>query len=448
MIVHDGQRRPEAHRPTVVFGSGFASREVVRGLVAAGRPVVVVERGGREIGTADAALSQVAFRREAVRSGGFDFGAQVPPDFDGVPRFVGLGGTASLWSGKWRALDEIDMRRRHDDRQWPFSLDELEASLAAVACAYGIPSWSSDATLEDWRTEVEAHDLRLIEIFEQRPPVRLIDQWNELERSGLVHIVAEAGLIGVAHTGSEVHRLDLETPQGRLAIEPRDVVVACGGIESVALSEHLRTGKRGDGARFGGYMDHPKGIVGQLEARRGRDRLAHLMTLRGQASRLIAFALPADEIERDGIGNHTAFLWPAGHDGSGSGWQIIINLEQFPERENFIRLGARSEVSWRISRATWQDMNRFLERLSKRLSGLLGPVRLESGIQLRGASHPAGCLPMGDGSARQVDAAGRVAGCDNVYCASSAVFPVAGSANPTWTVAALGHRLAAHLGRA
>jgi hypothetical protein len=448
MTAPDRERGSGAQRPIVVFGSGFAGREVARGLIEAKLPVVLVERGGRDIRLADAELSHVPFRREAVRSGGFDFGAQVPPNFEGAPRYVGLGGTASLWSGKWRALDHIDMRRRHGDRQWPISRDELNESLASVARCYGIPCWSRDATIEDWRGEVEAHALRLVEIFEQRPPVRLIDEWTELERSGLVRIIAQARLIGVARISGGVRRLDLETPQGRLSIEPRDVVVACGGIESVALSEQLRTGHQVNGTRFGGYMDHPKGIVGQLEARRGRDRLAHLATLRAQTSRLIAFALPTDEIERDGMGNHTAFLWPDGHDGSGTRWQIIINLEQFPENENFIRLGARSEVSWRISRATWLDMNRFLERLAKRLSDLLGPVTLQSHIQLRGASHPAGCLPMGSGGAHQIDAAGRVAGCENVYCVSSATFPIAGSANPTWTIAALGHRLAANLARA
>jgi hypothetical protein len=440
------QPRSEANGDTIVFGSGFAAREVVRGMVAAGRSVIVVERGGRNLATADVELSRVAFRREAVQSGGFDFGAQVPPSFDRMPRYIGLGGTAALWSGKWRALDALDFRRRLRERQSPLSLDELRPSLTATAQAYGFPAWSASPVMEDWRSDLHAHALRLIEIYEQRPPVRLAEQWAKLEQTGTVTIIDEARLAGIAGPEGEPRRLELDTPKGRRAIEARNVVVACGGIESVALCEQLRTRTRANGARFGGYMDHPKGIVGRLEAQRGRERLTHLMGLRADSFRLIAFSLPEEELEREGIGNHTAFLWPVGHQGEGADWQIVINLEQFPEEENFIRLGERSEVSWRISHATWRDMTRFLERLAKRLTGLLGPVRLERDIQLRGASHPAGCLPMGFGAAGRVDSTGRVTGCANVYCVSSAVFPLAGSANPTWTVAALGHRLASRLG--
>jgi choline dehydrogenase-like flavoprotein len=49
---------------------------------------------------------------------------------------------------------------------------------------------------------------------------------------------------------------------------------------------------------------------------------------------------------------------------------------------------------------------------------------------------------MGDAGRGQVDRDGRFHDVANLYCVSSAVFPLAGSANPTMTVVALARRLA------
>jgi choline dehydrogenase-like flavoprotein len=44
-----------------------------------------------------------------------------------------------------------------------------------------------------------------------------------------------------------------------------------------------------------------------------------------------------------------------------------------------------------------------------------------------------------------VDAHGKVHGMDNLYVAGSSIFPTAGHANPTFTIAAMALRLADHL---
>ena len=54
---------------------------------------------------------------------------------------------------------------------------------------------------------------------------------------------------------------------------------------------------------------------------------------------------------------------------------------------------------------------------------------------------------MGDDPAEAVvNADLRIHGMENVYISGSAVFPAGGCANPTLTIAALAHRLGAHLG--
>ena len=50
-----------------------------------------------------------------------------------------------------------------------------------------------------------------------------------------------------------------------------------------------------------------------------------------------------------------------------------------------------------------------------------------------------------DPAAGVVDADGRCHDVDNLYVAGSATFPASGHANPTLTIVALAHRLAAHL---
>jgi choline dehydrogenase-like flavoprotein len=122
----------------------------------------------------------------------------------------------------------------------------------------------------------------------------------------------------------------------------------------------------------------------------------------------------------------------------------VINLEQFPESGNFISTDPPS-VSWRLSRSTWNDYQAFADAVAPRLERLFGPVTMLETPRFRGASHPAGTLPMSiDGSGR-LDANCRFQGHDNLYCVSSAAFPLAGSANPTMTIVALARRLSDHL---
>jgi choline dehydrogenase-like flavoprotein len=61
-------------------------------------------------------------------------------------------------------------------------------------------------------------------------------------------------------------------------------------------------------------------------------------------------------------------------------------------------------------------------------------------------AHPMGTCKMGSSDTDSVvDRDLRVHGTDDLYVCSSAVFPTAGAANPTLTIAALAHRLGQYL---
>jgi choline dehydrogenase-like flavoprotein len=117
-----------------------------------------------------------------------------------------------------------------------------------------------------------------------------------------------------------------------------------------------------------------------------------------------------------------------------------------PERD---ALGMqRLVLDWQIDESVYHGIERLQEMLARRLEET-GIGRLEptgGRPSFTDASHHMGTARMSqhprDGV---VDTDCKVHGISNLYVASSAVFPSAGHANPTWTIVALALRLAHHL---
>lgn len=121
------------------------------------------------------------------------------------------------------------------------------------------------------------------------------------------------------------------------------------------------------------------------------------------------------------------------------------------------RLGQRKvQVAWRTTRTDSENLARAHRLLAAELGRIdLGRIRLnfdsENGAwpetpELHKSNHHIGTLRMASDAKRGVvDRDCRVHGVDNLYVASSAVFPTAGHANPTLTIVALAIRLADHL---
>lgn len=75
-----------------------------------------------------------------------------------------------------------------------------------------------------------------------------------------------------------------------------------------------------------------------------------------------------------------------------------------------------------------------------------GPAGITLAIELAKTGNSILLLESGDiGPSGVVDADGKVFGVNNLYIASSAVFPTSSQANPTLTIVALAMRLAGHL---
>lgn len=137
------------------------------------------------------------------------------------------------------------------------------------------------------------------------------------------------------------------------------------------------------------------------------------------------------------------------------------HFEQSPNRASRVQLSRqrdalgqnRLQVNLRISRQDQESLAQFHHHLGQQLQ-TLGLGRLESNLPplasawatLTDSSHHMGTTRMGI-HPRQgvVDETCKLHGCNNLYIASSSVFPTVGHANPTLTILALALRLADHL---
>jgi choline dehydrogenase-like flavoprotein len=439
-----------------IYGSGFAGFSAARAALEDGLSVIVVEKGSRNDLTAAVINAGVASPWEPVQSGGFDFGVSDLSAFAHVPRFFGLGGTSMLWSGKWRPLDSVDFARRIGDRAWPFGPAELEPSVQAVSELFSVaikPGLTAGPPLD----RCCSAGLRIVPIRVETEPTRLTQLWARLEANPRLTIVTDVAKTRFHLADGRLVGVGLETPGGhRQDLEARYHVVAAGGIESARLVYQLASSVTGrTRTHLGGYMDHPKGEVGRLYSpSRNLDALDALLDPT-DAGHMLTLGLPEQELLDNGLGNHTLFLW--GRSRRQLGWKrlysrreirLVINVDQFPEETNQIDLSTQDTVRWRISGETRGNLDRFLDRILPRVEGLWGKIDRVSWCDLRGAGHPAGCTPFAHSpDAFQLHPDGRVACLGNAFCASSAAFPFAGSANPTLTIAALGHRIGAALSR-
>lgn len=143
--------------------------------------------------------------------------------------------------------------------------------------------------------------------------------------------------------------------------------------------------------------------------------------------------------------------------------RLRIDMEQRPRATNSIRLGDRFDrfgrripvVSWSVNGQDEADMlcarKEFLQRWS-----MLGvnyaahEVHLDfnSLVKSYDAYHPVGTCRIGEDPAAVVGLDLRVRGTQNLFVLSTAVFPSAGSANPTFSLLCFAEMMAFHLGSA
>jgi GMC oxidoreductase/NAD(P)-binding Rossmann-like domain len=144
----------------------------------------------------------------------------------------------------------------------------------------------------------------------------------------------------------------------------------------------------------------------------------------------------------------------------GTEMHLQLDIEQAPNVENKITLAKEidahgrpvAEISWKICPADYENIEMAAERIltkwpdsAKELPRLHAIDELGIGSKPHDAYHPVGTCRMGEDRESVVSPNLKVHGTTNVFLLSTAVFPTAGSANPTFGMLCFAERLAESL---
>jgi choline dehydrogenase-like flavoprotein len=476
-------RRLEAK--VCVVGAGPCGLTLARSLDAAGIETILLETGGDTHERSAERLSRGAVRGD--RYAGLE-----------RTRRRRIGGTATSWNtlvggepgAKYIPLDPSDLRAGPGwPLQWPELVEwygEAQALCRLGAFDYGTTAHAGPErplNLGGGVLESRAYQLGQASVFTRDMPELLRTSPNVTlcHHATLLELHPDRGAERFAQAvvgavdGTRFHvRADAFVLAGGAVENARILLLSAAGTGARLLSpvsdsigrwfmEHPRDSSQVllAGARFDEhsrfYAAHtvPSGtaILGRLavteEARR-RERLpnASLTFLRHSPRGRVPLRSGHPRLES---------IRPRAPEGVP--YLLRLNLEQSPDLENRIVLGARRdsfglrrpELNWRWG----ADDQKKLERLRRIVARELEAAELGRVVRTTqqtpdpNAHHHAGTTRMGaDAVSSVVDAACLVHGTENLFAVGGSVFPSAGYANPTLTVVALTLRLADHLKRA
>ena len=475
-----------------IAGAGAAGITLALELARRGLSVCVLEGGGTEREMA----SQTLYR-----------GSCDPPLHDSFllgSRVRMLGGSTNHWLGYCLTFDPNNFEDRPwlGIAGWPFGRDELDPFYRRAAELLGLEpklAASYEKVLgDDGLTELKTTQVALLRFGEHfRQPL------EESERSSL-YLHANLVQIVLHEDGSHVSHLELARPDGRrFRAVARDYVLALGGIETprmLLVSDGVQSRGVGNARDLVGryFMDHPVYHLGHLslgsrnevlppermlphfifrlsEEVQRRERLldcglgvgaiGETEDTRHQLLRRSAWERFASYLEsRSG-----APEWPAGERISDAledqprlfQQRLHMRPEEPPLWENRVRLSEsrdpfgnrRTHLRWVVDPRVVDTVLRTAEIFALELGRAgIGRVRIDQeAVTLGGYApgyHHMGATRM-DASPRRgvVDPQCRVHGVENLFVASSSVFPTSGFSNPTYTLLALTLRLGDHLVR-
>jgi choline dehydrogenase-like flavoprotein len=183
----------------------------------------------------------------------------------------GLGGTSRWWGGRCVPLDVIDFaRRRHlPHSAWPIPHDEIARWYGPAASFFGIGPARFAAAAAPW---TEFGDVRCDQLERWTPEINAGRRHRtRLAESSRVTVLLGATVteVHLAEDCRRVTALTVGDTDRKVRIEPRRVVLACGGLETTRLllqaqrgRPHLFGGR--DGPLGRGYMGHVSGKIANL----------------------------------------------------------------------------------------------------------------------------------------------------------------------------------------
>ena len=478
----------------VVLGSGIAGAEVATHLARHGREVVLVESGRDQFDQSIQALNDVNFLGKRHRELDPDsyYHRYLPPELRGVSRVRQFGGTSNVWTGKWKYLQPSDFEARPwvANSSWPIRFADLLEHYRSAAKDYGFGDLEAEVMRPEivtLRAKIATGGLKMTSFYWEQTPTRTVERFGEeMRRSKNLQVVLGATATELILDAScqRVTAIACRSLEGReLIVEGDTVVLAVGAFESARLllaSDRQLSGGIGNRHDLVGrfYTDHPKHHTGTLRPGHLTQQYAHELQYAPKPRFCVCFALDDPTQREHKLLEHVLYLkpiyekpverlrrtlWgrPACRDSNGpvATYRVKFVTEQVPHEGSRVKLGTeydalgqrKLEVDWRFTDYDQRSMAKTLQLLTQRFAEVgLGtfefgdePPSLET---MTDAAHQMGTARMASRPEEGVvDTNCRVFGTENLYVASSAVFPTGPSYSPTFTILALARRLGQHL---
>ena len=467
MIVdaHDDAVGLDLEADVVVVGAGPAGLTLAHEVVGA-RSVLVIEAGG--------AVPEP--EQDALLEGeclGFDYPLT-------ETRARGFGGSGRLWAGFCARLDPADMPSRDWVHQsgWPISFDEVAAYYSRASQTLNIeePLFDPGELCKRAGIEIPSTDEPVVTTAWRhgQPIAQFGPDWeaqfaDSPEVVTLTHATVTS--VEVDQAGGRVTGLEVRTLSGRRGrVTGSAYVLACGGIETARLLLNSRARSPHGVANSSGmvgrcFMEHPHRQFAWLHPAES-DLLmpwSRRSIAVGSAAFRLCFGLTADAQRDQRILNARAHIYMEPDMTPQEPLRVGLLMEQEPNPDCRVELSDRVDrlgvntvrLDWRLTELDNQTYERtaatLLRYLRKSGMGEVHPKLDRTGDgrgSLLYSNHHLGTTRM-SGSADEgvVDANCRAHDVNNLYVIGGSVFPTASWANPTLTVLALTHRLAAHLTR-